>query len=111
MTAISKVPTPRNVGDVCRFLRMTNQMPKFSPNLAEETKALREVLVKGNEWIWTEPQESAFERIKTMLAKAPILAQTVLSVDASSFGLGAVLQPAGVLKPVPYTSRSMTPTE
>lgn len=51
---------------------------------------------------------------------APVLAlydpnlETVLSADASSFGLGAVLlqrQPSGVLKPVAFISRSMTPTE
>lgn len=112
VTAILKVPTQSNVGDVRRFLGMTKQM--FSPNLTEETKPLRELFVKDNEWIWA---QSAFERIKTMLTQAPILAlfdpnlDTVLSADASSFGLGAVLlqrQPTGELKPFAYISRSMT---
>ena len=38
--AIQKVPKPKNVGDVRRFLSMVNQLGKFSPNLAEKTKPL-----------------------------------------------------------------------
>ena len=40
--------------------------------------------------------------------------ETTVSVDASSFGLGAVLmqkQPSGDLRPVAYASRSMSKTE
>lgn len=55
--------------------------------------------------------------VKTLLTNAPILAlfdpnlDTILSVDASSFGLGTVLlprQPSDEWKPVAYISRSMT---
>ena len=51
---------------------------------------------------------------------APVLAlfdpnrETILSADASSFRLGAVLlqrQPSGELQPIAFISRSMTPTE
>ena len=40
--------------------------------------------------------------------------ETVVSVDASSFSLGAVVlqrQPAGELRPVAYISRSLTTTK
>jgi len=99
---------------------MVNQLSKFSPNLAEETKPLRELLMKGNAWLWDKPQQKAFDRIKAILVNAPVLAlfnpnlETILSADASSFGLGAVLlqkQLSGELKPVAFISRSMTPTE
>ena len=118
--AIQRVRMPQNVGDVRRFLGMVNQMSKFSPNLAEETQPLRELLIKDNEWVWGEPQERSFTRIKALLTNAPVLAlfdlnrETVLSADASSFGLGAVLlqrQPSGEMKPIAFISRSMTPTE
>ena len=55
-----------------------------------------------------------------MLSTSLILAlfnpqlDTIVSADASSFGLGAVLlqrQPEGQMKPVAYFSLSMTPTE
>lgn len=120
VTAIRRVRTPANVGDVRRFLGMVNQMSKFSPNLPEETQSLRELLIKDNAWVWGEPKQRSFDRIKELLTNAPVLAlydpnlETVLSADASSFGLGAVLlqrQPSGVLKPVAFISRSMTPTE
>ena len=54
VAAIRNVPVPTNVGDIRRFLRAVNQMSKFAPNLAEVTKPLRDLLVKGNHWVWEE---------------------------------------------------------
>ncbi len=81
---------------------MVNQLAKFSPILAVETKPMRELLKKSNlwvwgEWVWGEPQQTAFERVKELVTSSPVLAlfdpnrETTLSADASSFGLGAVL--------------------
>ena len=118
--AIQKVRAPANVGDVRRFLGMVNQMSKFAPNLAEVTQPLRELLIKGNQWMWGEPQQRAFSCIKEILTSSPVLALfdpnsgTIVQADVSSFGLGAVLlqtQSTGDLKPVAFISRSMTPTE
>ena len=118
--AIQKVRVPSSVSDVRRFLGMVNQMSKFSPNIADTTKPLRELLNKGNSWVWGEPQQNAFEAIKKALTTSPVLSlfdpsyETTVSADASSYGLGAVLlqkQPEGDIKPVAYISRSMTPTE
>ena len=76
--------------------------------------------MKDNAWVWGEPQQKAFERVKKALIASPVLAlfdpnlETVLSADASCFGLGAVLlqrQSTGELQPVAYISRAMTPTE
>ena len=120
VAAIRNVPIPTNVGDIRRFLGTVNQMSKFAPNLAEVTKPLRDLLIKGNQWVWEEAQQRAFEEVKQMLTTTPVLAlfdpkfDTVVSADASSYGLGAVLlqrQPGGELKPVAYISRSMTTTE
>ena len=118
--AIQDVPIPKNVGDVRRFLGMVNQLGKFSPRLAEKTKPLRELLKKDNAWLWGQPQREAFEEVKKTMTTAPVLAlfdltrETVVSADASYYRLGAVLiqkQPEGVMKPVAYISRSLTPTE
>lgn len=118
--AIVSVPRPTNVGEIRRFLGMANQMSKFAPHMAEVTKPLRELLTKGRSWIWEDSQEKAFHQVKEMLTTSPILApfdlnlETVISADASSYGLGAVLlqrQREGDLKPVAYISRSMTATE
>ena len=58
--------------------------------------------------------------MKEALVTSPVLPlfdqsrETMVSVDASSYGLGAVLlqkQPDGELKPLSCISRSLTPTE
>ena len=62
VTAITKVRPPQNVGDVCRFLGMVNQMGKFCPNLADITKPLRELLVKDNCGCGTVPNREYLNR-------------------------------------------------
>ena len=103
-----------------RVLGMVNHLGKFIPNLAEKTEPLRKLLSKQNAWIWEYPQATAFQKIKEDLIKSPVLAlytptrETVVSADASSFGIGAVIQQrqdTGDFKPIAYASRSMTPTE
>ena len=118
--AISEFATPTCVSDIRRFLGMVNQLSKFSPNLSDMTQPLRELLVKDRVWVWDEAERQTFSRVKNNLTASPILAhfdpnrETVLSADASSYGLGAVLlqkQTTGELQPVTYISRAMTPTE
>ena len=118
--AIIEMPDPKDVPDVRRFLGMVNQQMKFLPNLAEITKPVRDLLKKDSEWTWDLPQKKAFERLKQMLASEEALAlydperETIVSADASSYGLGAVIrqrQKSGNLKAVAYASRSMTKTE
>jgi len=115
--AIQQAPTPNNVDDMHRFLGMANQMIKFTPNLAEVTNPLRDLLSSKNLWVWDPPQEEA---LKHILSSDPVLAlfdpnlDTVVSSDASFFGLGAVLlqkQSNGTRRPVAYASRTMTSTE
>lgn len=111
---------PTDVSGVRRFLGMVNHLGKYLPNLAEKTQPLRELLKTSNMWAWGDPQQAAFESIKQALSRPPGMAlystraQTTVSADASSYGLGAVLlqrQEDGTMKPVAYASRALTETE
>ena len=117
ITAIGDFRTPQCVGDIRRFLGMVNQLNKFTDHLSDETRPLRELLLKDRAWVWGEAQRQSFKQIKDTLTKFPVLAlfdpnlETIISADA---GLGAVLlqkQPDGALKPVAFISRALTPTE
>ena len=110
---------PNNITELRQFLGMANQMGKFSPNLAQATQPLRELLSKNRAWQCGQMQEETFRLVKAELCKPTILAfytpdaPTKLSADASSHGLGAVLlqRTGDEWKPVAYSSRSMSDTE
>ncbi|KAK7106504.1 hypothetical protein V1264_017754 [Littorina saxatilis] len=117
--AIRNMPRPKSVPELRRVLGLVNFVRKFSPNLAEETRPLRDLLKKEIQWTWGDAQERAFQRLKEQLTSPPVLAHystslpTKVSADASSYGLGAVLlqERDGEWQPVFFASRSMTSTE
>ena len=70
-------------------------------------------------WIWGPAQQEAFEKLKAEIATPRVLAHydvtadTKISADASSYGLGAVLLQyhSDTWKPVAFVSCSLTNTE
>ena len=80
-----------------RFLGMVNQSYQHIPNLAEVTHPLRGLRNKKNACVWAPPQQRALETFKEKLSSAPALEifditlDTMLSADASSYGVGAIL--------------------
>ena len=118
-SAILKMDPPTSVAELRRFMGMANQLGNFSRNLAELTQPLRELLSKKRAWQWGPQQDQAFAKVKEELAKPTVLAlydpaaETKISADASSYGLGAVLMQKEDTqwKPVAYASRSMSETE
>ena len=99
---------------------MVNQLGKFSPNIAEISQPLGEILSPRREWLWGPAQDEALKKLKAELTQPTVLtlydpeASLKVSADASAYGLGAVLlqQYKGTgWKPVAYASRSMSQTE
>ena len=119
ISAIAKIKAPTNTSELQRFMGMTNQLGKFSQNLAELTQPLRQLLSKRSAWIWGSDQERAFNDVKTELTKTTVLAlydpqaPTKVSADGSSYGLGTVLlqQHRSNWRPIASASRSMGETE
>ncbi|UYV66867.1 K02A2.6-like, partial [Cordylochernes scorpioides] len=96
--AVTKMPAPTDVHGVRRFLGMVNHLGRFVENLSEIVAPLNQLLVKGQDFVWDCSQERAFRKFKELLTTQPILAAydvrkpTMVSSDASSYGLGAVLK-------------------
>ena len=118
--AVTSMSEPTNITEVRRFLGIANQLSKFSPKLADLSEPLRALLKKKNMWTWSEIHRKAFRDLKNELSSERVLALyhskkgTIVSADASSYGLGGVLlqeQSDGKWKPVMYSSRSLTSME
>ena len=71
--AVLEMPAPNNQHEVRSFLGMVNQFSKFTNNLTDMTKPIRELLVKNTVWTWGPPQKDAFDKIKKALTSIPIL--------------------------------------
>ena len=83
---------------------------------SQNCRTKRELLCTKNAWVWGPEQERPFSNIKEELTQPTVLAiydpdaETKISADASSLGLGAILlQKSGQeWKPVAYASCSLT---
>lgn len=120
-SAIQTFKKPTNRTELRRFLGMANQLGKFTPNLAAISQPLRELLSTKKTWLWSPPQDDAFEKLKKELIQPTVLvlydpnAELKISADASAYGLGAVLlqktDQSPEWKPVAFASRALSDTE
>ncbi|KAI2665745.1 Retrovirus-related Pol polyprotein from transposon opus [Labeo rohita] len=113
--AILEMPRPSDVKGLQRLLGMVNCLSKFCAHLSDSCDTLRQLTHEDVIWEWTDVQEDAFNKLKQMIASAPVLKyynpedDLVLQCDSSETGLGAALLQAG--QPVAYSSRALTATE
>ncbi len=115
VAAVAQFPVPQNREQVKSFLGFITYLGKFIPDLATKTKPLRDLTSVKNVFVWNKPQQDCFDELKRLASAAPVLsyfdpdAPIVLSVDASQFGIGAVLLQNG--QPVAYASLSLSKTQ
>ncbi len=109
--AIVNFPVPSSRREVKRFLGMAGYYRSFCRNVAIVAAPLTNLLTPKVIFVWTELCQVAFDNLKALLSSSPILVAPdfsrpfKLAVDASDFGVGAVLlqdDAIGLDRPVCY---------
>jgi transposase InsO family protein len=120
LDAIKKAERPQSVTQLRSFLGMVNFYGKFINNLASELHPLFQLLKQDTPWKWTTKCDEVFNRVKDVISSDQVLVhydpnkELVLSVDASPYGVGAVLSHRmgnGNEWPIEYASRTLSPAE
>ena len=99
--AINQMPPPTNKEGVLRFLGTINYLDKFIEHKADLQGSISQLTQKDAAFVLEKTQQEAFDRLKSIITTAPVLVyfdnskETVLNVDASSTGLGAVIMQDG----------------
>jgi hypothetical protein len=114
-----KFPTPTNTREIKQYLGLCRYYRKFIPNFSKIAKPLTELLKKNAPFEWNQRTEDAFVSLKEILTTEPLLQYPdfskpfVLTTDASSEALGAILSqgPIGQDLPIAYASRTLNNTE
>lgn len=96
--SIKNFPLPKSPKQIRRFVGMANWYRSFINNFADLSGPLTDCLKKSSKpFALTENAKIAFEKLKTALSSAPLLAQPnfkrefVIQCDASNIGVGGVL--------------------
>ena len=75
VSAILEWPPPRNPSELMRFLGAANYFRRHIRRFSHLAAPLYELLKKERPWVWSDPQQQAFEAVRTALATAPIVRQ------------------------------------
>ena len=111
---IVKYPIPTSRKELARFLGMAGYYRSFCLNFSDIAAPLTNLLSKKVKFVWTDDCQMAFDKVKLLLQKSPVLKRPdyekpfKLIIDSSDVGTGSVLvQEAsdGLDHPVSYFSK------
>ena len=111
---IVKFPIPTSRKELARFLGMAGYYRNFCLNFSDIAAPLTNLLSKKVKFVWTDDCQLAFDKVKLLLQKSPVLKSPdyekpfKLIIDSSDVGTGSVLvQEAsdGLDHPVSYFSK------
>ena len=113
--AITNIPTPSNIKSAISFVKMAEYYRNHIRNFSTLAQPLFELSRKNAKFYWGPDQQRAFDQIKQLLANRPLLQfpnselTFIIQVDASDYGIGAVvMQNCGDGdKPVAYMSQKL----
>ena len=96
---ISKLPAPRDIPSLRRFLGTVGYFRQFITNFAGRAEPLTQLLRRNAAWSWTSERQKAFEELRNVLREEPltlVFPRTdwpwILDTDASGTQVAAVLQ-------------------
>ena len=111
---IVKYPIPTSRKELARFLGMAGYYRNFCLNFSDIAAPLTNLLSKKVKFVWTDDCQLAFDKVKLLLQKSPVLKSPHYEkpfkfiIDSSDVGTGSVLvQEAsdGLDHPVSYFSK------
>jgi transposase InsO family protein len=119
MEKIAVWPTPQNYHDIQRFNGLVNYIGNFLPDIAFWTGQLSSCCQDQREFKWTDRLDKCFNKVKEIVASAPILKPIdpnsqdpiFLVCDASIHGIGAMYGQGSDWKscrPAGFMSRKFT---
>ena len=117
--SVSKWPTPTSKTQVRSFLGLASYYRKYIRGFAHIAHPLNRLTDKKSEFRWSDQCQEAFDKLKVLLTKAPILAhpldegEYLLDTDASGVGIGGVLSQIqdDTERVIAYSSRSLNTAE
>ena len=117
---VKNYPEPKNLTELRSALGLFSYYQKFIQDFSKIARPMLNLLKKDAPYEWGNKQQIAFNRLKEMLTKAPILSYPdfgcsfIIYTDSSGFGLGAVLSQVQSDRKehvISYASKSMNKAE
>lgn len=118
--AVMEARVPNNVRELQSFIGLVNYYSKFINNMSTLCNPLYRLLHKDTPWQWGREESNAFQELKRRLSEPPVLChydrnlKVGLAVDASEYGVGAVLIHLfddGTEKPIAYASQTLSASQ
>ena len=120
LKAVNEFPIPTDLKQLRSFLGLANYYRRFVKDFALIASPLHQLTKKSVKFCWTPQCQEAFDKLKTALVSAPILAYPNftkpfhLFVDASSTGIGmtlAQISSDGIEHAIAHNGRNLNQSE